>query len=113
MGTRSRRGGCRDRGKANAARPPRYLLRAGRTRGVCIRRRDRGRRLRAAHVDDCTPLRTTRTLTSSGTVAVSDPPDKLVTRKCRWCGRKFKVPREYPKRKGCPECAPQLFATTA
>lgn len=37
-----------------------------------------------------------------------DAPDKPVTRKCRWCGRKFKVPRDYPKRVGCPDCQPAL-----
>ena len=38
-----------------------------------------------------------------------EPPDKPVKRKCRWCGHGFKVPRDYPKRTGCPDCQPQLF----
>ena len=38
---------------------------------------------------------------------MTDSPDN-VKRKCRWCGRKFVVPRDYPKRVGCPECQPQL-----
>lgn len=34
--------------------------------------------------------------------------EKVMKRKCRWCGQTFRVPRDYPKGKGCPECAPQL-----
>lgn len=40
---------------------------------------------------------------------MTDAPDKPVTRKCRWCGRKFKVSGDYPKRVGCPDCQPQLM----
>jgi uncharacterized OB-fold protein len=36
--------------------------------------------------------------------------EKVVERKCRWCGRKFKVPPDYPKRTGCPDCQPSLDA---
>jgi uncharacterized OB-fold protein len=39
-----------------------------------------------------------------------EPPErKIVRRKCRWCGGVFKVPQDYPKRTGCPDCQPQLF----
>jgi hypothetical protein len=39
-----------------------------------------------------------------------EPPDRTtVRRKCRWCGRTFNAPRDYPKRTGCPDCQPQLF----
>ena len=41
-----------------------------------------------------------------------DPPElRIVRRKCRWCAYTFRVPSEYPKRTGCPDCQPQLFAS--
>jgi len=37
-------------------------------------------------------------------------PVRVRKRKCRYCGRTFKVRPDYPKRSGCPECAPQLLS---